>query len=626
MKLGRLAILVGLVAGLGACTDEQIVYVNRPFNPPVDAVNGFLGYFDVAAKQTSCGNCHASTQAQWVTSAHASAWEGLQSSGGAQPFCSGCHTVSELGNAVDSAAGYNAVADEAYHDVQCESCHGPGVDHATLPDASAPPLARLAVAVGDTAGTCGDCHSGAHHPFVEEWAQSIHALDDRHTDEEECVQCHEGRGALEAWGMESNYVEAGNPSSTVGIACGVCHDPHGSANPAQLRWPLETRDPAQNLCMKCHLRRDVPLAMDSTRALSPGGSNSPHAPQGSSLIGTAGYQNPNYLDPVLIDVAGAASHGNVTKNPKLCAGCHVYPFRVLDNLTGDSVGVTGHLFRPIPCYGPNGVPTDTIKNCAYTPTERSFKPCAASGCHLGENEPAALLSVVRGRIQSLTAELWVNSCTGSSCGSGGSSGIDTFDLGIIPAVLRNTWGGKGTLNNLSLLANGAVLLGDSVINLDATTLTGRLVPGNTLRIGTTQYTVTNTVTAATNRLNGVTISPPLVTALADNTPVIVIYMAPLLAGDRVITPLDGAEFNVRLFGEDATGAFFSSNTDRSHTVHNPFLAEALLRANIEELTALYGTQPWFPSISHAVQAILNGPLGASGAVAFPRPADRVSSR
>jgi predicted CXXCH cytochrome family protein len=618
MRLSRLAILVGVVAGLGACTNEEVVYVNRPFNPPVDQVNGFLGYFDVAAKQTSCGNCHAGTQAQWVTSAHANAWEDLQASGGAQSFCNGCHTVSQLGNGVTGPAGYTAVADESYHDVQCESCHGAGFDHASLPDASAPPLAKLTVVNDSTSGTCGDCHSGSHHPFVEEWSQSLHAQA-RHTDEEECVVCHEGRGALEAWGIEANYVEHGT-TTNVAIACAVCHDPHGSSNPAQLRWPLETRDPALNLCMKCHLRRDVPLAMDSTRALSPGGSNSPHAPQGSSLIGTAGYQNPSYLDPVLIEVAGAASHGNVTKNPKLCAGCHVYPFRVLDTETQDSVDVTGHLFRPIPCYGPDGVPTDTIKNCAYTPTERSFKPCAMSGCHLGENEPAAALSVARGRIQSLTAQLWVNSNTANS-------GIDTLDGGIIPTVLKNTWSQRGNLNNLSLLINNAAgyVIGDSVINLRATTVTGSLRTGNTIRIGTTEYTLTADVTAAANQLNGVRITP-LVAPAANNAAVYVVYMAPLLAGDRVITAMDGAEFNVRLFGEDANGQFFSSNTDRSHTVHNPFLAEALLRASIEELTAVYGSQPWFPVIAPAVQQILSGPLGASGRVPFPRPAGRVSSR
>jgi hypothetical protein len=103
-------------------------------------------------------------------------------------------------------------------------------------------------------------------------------------------------------------------------------------------------------------------------------------------------------------------------------------------------------------------------------------------------------------------------------------------------------------------------------------------------------------------------------------------LAPLLAGDRVVTPLDGAEFNVRAIGEDATGAAFGSTADRSHTVHNPFLAEALLRANVEELTDLYGSQPWFPVLSGPVREILAGPLGATGSVPFTRPARQTGQR
>ena len=105
----------------------------------MDEVNGFLGYFDEAAKQTSCGNCHASFQQQWAGTVHADAWADLQNSGHAQTFCSGCHTVSELGNPTATAAGYNAVADNTYHDVQCESCHGAGFEHASLPDGVAGP-------------------------------------------------------------------------------------------------------------------------------------------------------------------------------------------------------------------------------------------------------------------------------------------------------------------------------------------------------------------------------------------------------------------------------------------------------------------------------------------------------
>jgi hypothetical protein len=366
--------------------------------------------------------------------------------------------------------------------------------------------------------------------------------------------------------------------------------------------------------MKCHGRRTEPLALDSTRQESPGGSNSPHAPQGATVIGELGYQNPSYLDPVLVEVARSATHGNLTRNPKLCAGCHLFAFPTTDT-AGTFNQATGHLFRPIPCYGPNGLPTNTIKNCAYTPAERSFKSCATSGCHASEVEPAGLLAVARGRIQSLTAALWVNV-------AGTSSGIDTLDTGILPAILKNTWNERGTLNNLALSVNGAVAAGDSVINFDATTLTGKLAPGNTLQIGSAQYTVTAAVTAVANQLNGVVVTPPLTAALADNTKVLVMKLANLLAGDRVITPLDGAEFNVRAVGEDATGTPFGSTADRSHTVHNPFLAEALLRANIEELTALYGSQPWFPVISAKVRGILAGPLGASGSVQFPRSAGR----
>ncbi|HEY7193777.1 MAG TPA: hypothetical protein VH439_08550, partial [Gemmatimonadales bacterium] len=459
----------------------------------------------------------------------------------------------------------------------------------------------------------------------------------RHATEEQCQRCHTGQGALQAWGVTAAYVGSSNPigADAFGITCAVCHDPHGTAkdpvtgqlNEGQLRYPLSSSDPERQLCMKCHYRRTEPLAMDSTRVESPGGSNSPHAPQGATVIGELGYQNPSYLDPVLIEVAKTATHGNLTKNPRLCAGCHVHPFSTTDTTSGMTVFATGHLFRPIPCYGPDGItPTDSIKNCAYTPTERSFKACTGSGCHASENEPAGLLAVARGRIQSLTTTLWVNSGTGA----GSSSGIDTLDTGILPAILKNTWSQKGTLNNLTLFANGARAQGDSVINLDATSLTGKLAQGNTLQIGTTQYTVVATVTAAANQLNGVQVTPYFTAAVADNTKILVMKMGDLLQGDRVITASDGAEFNVRAVGEDASGNFVAGTSvaggDRSHTVHNPFLAEALLRANIEELTALYGSQPWFPSVPASVKQILAGPLGATGSVPFPRPAKQSGQR
>ena len=51
-------------------------------------------------------------------------------------------------------------------------------------------------------GTCAECHSGYHHPFVEEWAASRHGRRDNHANENaSCVGCHEARGVLAAWGV-----------------------------------------------------------------------------------------------------------------------------------------------------------------------------------------------------------------------------------------------------------------------------------------------------------------------------------------------------------------------------------------------------------------------------------------
>jgi len=529
MRSAALVVVAGMI--LGACTDEEIVYRDRPpFNPPPDAQSGFLGYFTVSTKQTTCGNCHVGHQRDWVATAHADAWADLQASGGVQPGCSSCHSLTERGNAVEGTAGYDAVADSAYHDVQCESCHGPGFDHVQEPDVGPVPLARLAAEVSDTVGTCGECHSAeSGDPFVEEWEQSRHAEanDDvitnylsNPTTYASCLSCHEGRSVIKAWGSTADYVEKDDPinhSTALGVTCAVCHDPHGSPNTKQLRFPIDTDDPAQNLCMKCHMRRTVP-ASGSSRG------NVPHAPQGAVLLGDAGWANPAYVDTVLLSASSTASHGSLTANPRLCAGCHLYSFTVTQAPVRNA---TGHLFRPIPCYGPGGVPTDTILNCAFTAAVRSFKPCAAAGCHATENQAALVYSVSRGRLQDLAAALWSD--------LDGDRTIDAFptDTGYLAKIKQNS-----------------------------TDLNPTAAP---------------------------------------------------------VSAADGAEFNVRTFGEDASGVFLYLNGDKSRGAHNPFYAEALLRGSIDELAAVYSDSLWFPVLSPAMRQMLSGPMGVSGSVPFPRP-------
>lgn len=83
---------------------------------------------------------------------------------------------------------------------------------------------------------------------------------------------------------------------------------------------------------------------------------------------------------------------------------------------------------------------------------------------------------------------------------------------------------KGTASTGTLAVNGASFaVGDTTINLDAVSVTGTLVPGDTFVIaGSTQrYAVTNTTTASSNAFAGVTFTPPLVAAPADDAVVTV---------------------------------------------------------------------------------------------------------
>ncbi len=75
----------------------------------------------------SCKRCHASQFDQWMTTAHASAFETLEESHQAtNPACLRCHATCALELPLD---GSGTVLPEL-RSVQCESCHGMGTDHA----------------------------------------------------------------------------------------------------------------------------------------------------------------------------------------------------------------------------------------------------------------------------------------------------------------------------------------------------------------------------------------------------------------------------------------------------------------------------------------------------------------
>lgn len=407
-RLATTLITLALAAG---CTKTDIVYRDRePFNPAPDAASGMLGYYTVSTKQTTCGNCHVGQQSKWSSTAHAGAYQTLASlpASATAPMCFSCHTVSTKGNGLTTTArGWDAVKDSAYHDVQCESCHGPGTTHVTAPSRTNYPLARFgmagtgvpATAAGTANATCEACHSGIHTPFAEEWKQSGHAKVVQEgsgpvANSPGCAPCHDGKKTLLAWGVNTNYVEK-DSAGVFPVTCAVCHDPHAKNNPKQLRFSIEATEPSANLCMKCHDRRAI-LTTGTTRL-------TPHAPQGDVLLGTAGYRAPGV---VIEGIAVATTHAS-SANSKLCAGCHIQRYSFTDAASGNLVfQATGHRFLPIPCVDANG-PTAN-QDCAYTTTARSFKGCTGTGCHNTEAVASSAFNSRRATIATLADILWTD--------------------------------------------------------------------------------------------------------------------------------------------------------------------------------------------------------------------------
>ena len=380
IAFGSLFLLLPL---FGACLDQDSVYGDdRPegTDPPA-AANGMVGYANVETGQTVCGNCHAQPQAMWSGTKHSNAWESLQESGHAEEFCEGCHTVSQLGNAATEPSGYTSTGSDRFEDVQCESCHGAGSEHLSDPVATQPTPSIAVLAADGTYLNCAQCHNGTHHPFVEQWSMSRHAtVVDFAAANPECAGCHRGQGTLLEWGMRADYEEKFS-EEPLPVVCSVCHSAHDATFAGQLRFPVTTTSITLHLCARCHNRRSVPDA-NSSHGLEP------HSPEAELLKGNAGWFPPDagFAPGTLL-----MSHGNDV-NQTLCAKCHVEPFTVTDEATGEfEFQAVGHTFQAIPCLDENGIPNGET-DCEVSQTARSWFGCTGGPCHANTEGPEALLT------------------------------------------------------------------------------------------------------------------------------------------------------------------------------------------------------------------------------------------
>jgi len=270
----------------------------------------------------------------------------------------------------------------------------------------------------------------------------------------------------------------------------------------------------------------------------------------------------------------ATTHGS-EKNPRLCAGCHINRLSGTDHVTNQPATSAGHTFLAIPCLDVGGLPDLANQDCAHDATSRTWQSCTASGCHGDATAAVSAFTLSSQRLDQLTNAIWDD--------RNGNDAIDPDSTACAAGALRIRAGEALTDTIPCANPTGSTTTDDeNRANWDA----GLLARTDIIPIITGVPTASDTTEYSTT--------------------------------DSTTTQAEGARFNVRMLREE-------DGADGSHGVHNPFLAEALLRANIEELVAVY---PGLPAPPAVIRQILRGPLGAvtKRPIAVPLISRPVSSR
>lgn len=156
--------------------------------------------------------------------------------------------------------------------VNCESCHGPGslaianivnekCDASTFIDIRNIPAGAKSL-------TCLKCHAGQSTPVLSGWTGGRHAAAEvscpdchklhkgpqqkveRREVADLCFKCHEG--VQVSFSLPSHH-----PVREGVVSCVDCHNPHGTANDANLKT-----SPVRTLCARCHPEKTGPFVYE----------------------------------------------------------------------------------------------------------------------------------------------------------------------------------------------------------------------------------------------------------------------------------------------------------------------------------------------------------------------------
>jgi predicted CXXCH cytochrome family protein len=166
----------------------------------------------------ACKPCHSKIYESWTDTRHS-----------LERGSDECHTTGRYPDGSPILKG-----------IQCEMCHTAGAEHVKSADPED-------ILINWSANLCGRCHRTSHHPQWDEWEESGHAKSLRADHglaarDSKCTECHVSQAIVSRFKGKEMGVDA-DPEP---VDCQTCHDPHGSPNELQLRFP------AKELCSKCH--------------------------------------------------------------------------------------------------------------------------------------------------------------------------------------------------------------------------------------------------------------------------------------------------------------------------------------------------------------------------------------